>query len=90
MRLIKLRINHHPKEALKRETGLVLSSLRREARLTQEALAELVEFEPNYISEIERGIKLPAFDSFMRLAQALKCPPSQALKKIETRLAKRR
>ena len=44
----------------------------REAKhLTQEYLAELTGLSPNHISVIERGIKLPRLETFVRIANVL-------------------
>ena len=44
---------------------------RKKLGLTQEALAEKVDITLYYMGEIERGIKVPSLDLFIRLAEAL-------------------
>lgn len=44
---------------------------RRKRNLTQEALAEKADVTPFYIGEIERGVKTPSLDVFIRLIEAL-------------------
>src|SRR5512139_3576780 len=51
--------------------GHLLKRYRRSARLTQETLAERVGYSPNYISMLERGVRLPAPATVDALARAL-------------------
>ncbi len=51
--------------------GRLLKSYRRSVRLTQETLAERVGYSPNYISMLERGVRLPAPATVDALARAL-------------------
>jgi predicted ATPase/DNA-binding XRE family transcriptional regulator len=51
--------------------GNLLKRYRRSARLTQETLAERVGYSPNYISMLERGVRLPAPATIDALAHAL-------------------
>lgn len=51
--------------------GHLLKRYRRSARLTQETLAERVGYSPNYISMLERGVRLPAPATVDALAKAL-------------------
>jgi len=39
--------------------------------MKQEELAEHVNLSPNYISAIERGVKIPRLETFIRIANAL-------------------
>ena len=47
---------------------------RKKAALTQEKLAELVDLNPKYIGEIERGEKIISIEALLRVAAALKTP----------------
>jgi transcriptional regulator with XRE-family HTH domain len=47
---------------------------RRNAKLTQEKLAELADLNPKYIGEIERGMKNISVDALIRIAAATKTP----------------
>src|SRR6185369_3806385 len=51
--------------------GRLLKHYRRSARLTQETLAERVGYSPNYISMLERGVRMPAPATVDALAKAL-------------------
>src|SRR5512132_2073632 len=51
--------------------GRLLKRYRRSARLTQETLAERVGYSPNYISMLERGVRMPAPATVEALAKAL-------------------
>ena len=47
---------------------------RRNARLTQEKLAERADLNPKYIGEVERGLKNISVDALVRIAEATKVP----------------
>jgi predicted ATPase/DNA-binding XRE family transcriptional regulator len=51
--------------------GHLLKGYRRSARLTQETLAVRVGYSPNYISMLERGVRLPAPATIDAIARAL-------------------
>ena len=53
--------------------GERLRQLREERGLTQRSLADLLGVKHPYISEMERGIKVPSLTTILRLAVALKC-----------------
>ncbi|MDA0768038.1 MAG: helix-turn-helix transcriptional regulator [Verrucomicrobia bacterium] len=76
------------KEDFRKLVGSTLAGLRKVSGQTQEQLAETVGFEPNYISEIERGLKLPALDSFFRLIEALHQEPHIVVREIQDRLGR--
>ena len=57
--------------------GLFLKELRKEKNLTQEQLAELINCNPKYISEIESRNKFPSAEVIDALALALEVPVSQ-------------
>jgi transcriptional regulator with XRE-family HTH domain len=57
--------------------GKNLKAQRKDCGLTQERLAELCEFDPTYISLIERGKRNPAFLSLVKIAKHLKCKMSE-------------
>jgi transcriptional regulator with XRE-family HTH domain len=53
---------------------------RREALgLSQAALAEKVGITPNYVSNLERGLKLPTLDTLVAIAKAINVPSSELL-----------
>jgi transcriptional regulator with XRE-family HTH domain len=51
-----------------------VSQLRREKRMTQDELAELIDKTPDYISLLERGKRSPSFEVIFALAEALNVP----------------
>lgn len=51
--------------------GNRIRDAREQAHLTQEQLAELVDISPTHMSVIERGVKTPKLDTFIRIANAL-------------------
>ena len=52
--------------------GSKIKEARERAHLTQEELAEIVDISPTHMSVIERGIKTPKLDTFVRIVNALK------------------
>ncbi len=48
-----------------------IKKIRKEHHLTQEQLAENVEVSVEYISEIERGLKIPSMQLFIKLIEIL-------------------
>lgn len=53
--------------------GRRLRELREKRRMTQGALADAAEMSLPYISELERGMKVPSLTTLVRLAVALDC-----------------
>lgn len=51
--------------------GSKIKEARERAHLTQEELAEMVDISPTHMSVIERGIKTPKLDTFVRIVNAL-------------------
>lgn len=62
--------------SLEHSVGIRIRAFRKQRGLTQERLAEIVERTPDSISQIERGINLPKFETLWRLAEALEVPVS--------------
>jgi transcriptional regulator with XRE-family HTH domain len=58
------------------DLGLAIRRLRRERRLTIEALAFDADMHPTYLSGIERGVRNPTWEKIASLARALEVPPS--------------
>lgn len=44
---------------------------------TQERLAELVNLNPKYLGEVERGEKIISIEALLRIAKAVKTPVSE-------------
>lgn len=59
---------------LRKKFGKRLQTLRRQAGLTQEQLAEATGISVDFISLVERGINAPSFDNLEKLAKALGVP----------------
>jgi transcriptional regulator with XRE-family HTH domain len=53
--------------------GRRLRELRLERNLTQDALAQIVATSKPFISDMERGVKVPSLTMILRLATALDC-----------------
>jgi transcriptional regulator with XRE-family HTH domain len=51
--------------------GEAIRACRKEARLTQEGLAERAELNPNYLGEVERGNKECSLTTMVKIAKAL-------------------
>lgn len=51
--------------------GKNIKRLRKDRGLTQEQLAELCEFDPTYISLLERGKRNPPFSTLIKIALVL-------------------
>ncbi len=47
--------------------------------MKQEELAEHVSLSPNYMSAIERGVKIPRLETFIRIANTLTVPSDMLL-----------
>jgi transcriptional regulator with XRE-family HTH domain len=62
---------------LRARFGKRLRRLRRIADLTQEQLAEKVGVSADFISQVERGINTPSFDTIQKLAEVLEVDASE-------------
>ena len=51
--------------------GTRIKEARERAHLTQEELAEKVDISPTHMSVIERGVKTPKLDTFVKIVNAL-------------------
>ena len=52
-------------------SGARIKAARERVHLTQEQLAEIIDISPTHMSVIERGVKTPKLDTFVRIANAL-------------------
>jgi len=59
--------------------GFVLRRVRKEANLSQEALALEADLQRNYISLIELGTNQPTITTIFKLAKALKIKPNELI-----------
>ncbi len=60
--------------------GAHLRDLRVARDLTQAQLADLARTNKPFISNLERGLTTPSLGMLLRLAEALKCRPSELIK----------
>ena len=51
--------------------GARIKAARERVHLTQEQLTEIIDISPTHMSVIERGVKTPKLDTFVRIANAL-------------------
>ncbi|MFI3176282.1 MAG: helix-turn-helix transcriptional regulator [Eubacteriales bacterium] len=51
--------------------GSKMQFYRKRARISQEQLAEEIEVSRNYISAIERGVKTPSLETFIKISNVL-------------------
>lgn len=63
--------------------GQVLRHLRKEANLSQEALALDAEIQRNYISLLELGKNQPTITVIFKIAQSLKIKPNKLIQLVE-------
>jgi len=54
---------------------------RLEKNLTQEKLSEICDISCDYLSEIERGKKIPSLKRFILIAEKLNIPPEKFFKR---------
>lgn len=59
--------------------GARLRELREERGITQRALGELMGVKYPYISEMERGVKVPSLTTLLRLAVASECEVTEVV-----------
>jgi Predicted transcriptional regulator with C-terminal CBS domains len=62
-----------------RLVGKRIQMIRKERGLTQEQLSQLVDLSPNYLSNIETGLKTPKLDTFVEIINALQCDANSLL-----------
>jgi transcriptional regulator with XRE-family HTH domain len=60
-----------PNFRYRRALGEAIRVYRKQAKLSQEKLAEKAELHPVYVSAVERGVKTISMDALVRIAKAL-------------------
>ena len=60
-----------PITKLRTQFGRRLRQLRKQRDMTQERLAEMVDVSVEFVSNMERGINAPSFETLEQLAEAL-------------------
>lgn len=63
--------------------GRVIATKRKQAGLTQEALAYRCKLHPTYISQLERGVKSPTVRVLMLVSGAIGIRASEILREAE-------
>jgi transcriptional regulator with XRE-family HTH domain len=66
--------------------GEVLQELRTTRGLSQEEFGFECELHRTYISLLERGKRIPSLTTIIQLAGALSVPPSEIVRRVESRL----
>ena len=69
--------------------GRRLRELRMERDLTQDALSQIVATSKPFISDMERGVKVPSLTMVLRLAKALDCRVCDLVKVFDDQAKKR-
>lgn len=62
--------------------GTRIKAAREKAGMTQEDLAAVLEMSPTHISVIERGVKSPKLETFIKIANALKVSSDTLLQDV--------
>lgn len=62
--------------------GKAIRRYREEAGITQERLAELVDISTNHLGAIEREVKTPTMETFVKLLNVLGAEPNEVLKEV--------
>ena len=71
--------------SLNKAFGEILREIRKEAKISQEELAELSNLDRSYISLLERGIRQPTIHTIFSISQSLSIQPSVLIKRVEER-----
>lgn len=71
---------------LRREFGQQLRFYRRQAGLSQEDLGFEADLHRNYISQIERGLSSPTFETFYRLCRSMEVDPEEFVRELKERV----
>jgi len=66
--------------------GEVLRELRTKRGLSQEEFGFECELHRTYISLLERGKRIPSLTTIIQLATALRIPPSEIVRTVESRM----
>ncbi len=69
-----------------KEVGDTIRELRKEKHLSQEKLADAIDSHQVYISEIEKGIKLPSLTIINNIAKAFDVSLTHFMSRVEKKL----
>ena len=64
--------------------GRRIARMRKEAKITQEKLAEMADISNNYLSNIENNYSIPSLETFMKICSALETTPDKLLLGIDS------
>ena len=59
--------------------GRRIQLMRKERGLTQEQLSQMVDLSPNYLSNVETGLKTPKLETLIEIMNALQCDANALL-----------
>ena len=59
--------------------GRRIQLVRKERGLTQEQLSQMVDLSPNYLSNVETGLKTPKLETLIEIMNALQCDANALL-----------
>ena len=74
---------------IKERVALRIKAIRKRRGLSQEAVAALIERSPDTISNLERGVSLPNYETLDMLAKALTVPLTEFFSDPETESRRR-
>ena len=66
--------------------GKIIQGYRESKGVSQEVLSGLADIGRTHLSAIERGVRKPTLETFVRISQALEVRPSDLLRAIEEAL----
>ena len=72
--------------SVNKEVGDTIRELRKEKHLSQEKLADAIDSHQVYISEIEKGIKLPSLTIINNIAKAFDVSLTAFMSRVEKKL----
>lgn len=67
---------------IQKRFGKRIKQLRKERKLTQEDLADLIEVDRSYMGFVERGERNPTLDKIAKITKALKITLSELFKNV--------
>ena len=69
-------------DKVRKSIGANVRNLRKKAGLSQEALAEIADLHPVYISQVERGTKAVSVEALWKISKAVQVPMSALVRGI--------
>lgn len=63
--------------------GARLQELRKKRGLSTQALADVADMSPTYVSNMETGLKVPSLTTLVRLAAALRCKVGDLVRPLD-------